>query len=137
MRMLLGLIVAGFVNFAAIAENFEYKVYFGLSKKDGVVSQQEWLAYERDFAKQFTGFTVTAAEGYYLGTKEHTRVITLYMDDCREPKLEELVRSYVQKFEQDSVLVAKNELDSWKLVKKASVEPLQDTCETASDPEAN
>lgn len=131
MRALIGLIAVVMMTVATSAKNYEYKIYFGLSKQDGAVSLAEWEAFEADFAEGFAGFTVNSATGYYLGSKERTRVITIYMDDCREPQLEGLVRKYVQRFGQDSVLVAKNELASWKLVKKteANDEVMNDTCE--------
>ncbi len=114
---------------AAIADDFEYKIYFGLSQKDGAVSLAEWEIFEAEFAKKFTGFNVASTVGYYKGSKERSRLITLIMDACREPKLEAAVQLYVKRFKQDSVLVVKTKLENWKAVTATSVMKLDDKCE--------
>lgn len=113
---------------SAQAASFEYKIFFGLSKAEGAVSLKEWEAYEAGFAKQFFGFTVTPATGFYKGAKERSRLITLYMDACREPELTAEIQRYVTAFGQDSVLLAKSRLESLDLVGATGSEPLVDSC---------
>lgn len=99
------------------AEDFQYQVYFGLSKPSGgAVSLEEWQAYETEFAKAFTGFNVDATLGYYQSSKERSRIITLFMDDCREPSLTHMVQTYVTRFGQDSALVVKSPIVRWTSV---------------------
>lgn len=129
MKALAGLLMTLVISSVVNAENFEYKVYFGLSKNIGAVSLAEWEQYESNFAKHFTGFTVTSAVGYYKGAKERSRLITLLMDECREPLLTELVRTYTRQFNQDSVLVSKSELVNWELVGQTATTTMNDTCE--------
>lgn len=112
----------------AWAAEYEYKVYFGLSKSTGAVSLAEWEHYEAGFAKQFPGFTVTPATGFYKGAKERSRVITLLMNDCLEPTLKAEVQRYVKTFAQHSVLMSKTKLVSAVLVTAESEEALPNSC---------
>lgn len=114
---------------AAVAEDFEYKLYFGLSKPaGGIISLAEWQAYEAEFSRSFAGFNVATTTGFYLTEKEESRIITLYMDDCREPILQAVVRSYVTRFGQDSVLVAKSPVTRWALLGNEQMTVMDDVC---------
>ncbi|UTW58383.1 DUF3574 domain-containing protein [Kordiimonas sp. SCSIO 12603] len=129
-KILLVLMLLSAVSSSAFSKDFEYKIYFGLSKPDGgAVSLAEWQAYEAEFAKAFIGFNVAETVGYYKGAKERSRLITLIMDDCREAKLDETLKRYVVRFDQESVLVVKTKLESWKSVSKTTVTKLNDKCE--------
>ena len=110
------------------ADDYEYQVYFGLSKADGAVSLAEWETFEASFAEAFAGFTVSSATGYYLSSKERSRVITLFMDECREPALEAQARKYAIEFQQQSVLITKKQLESWKSVGAQGTKELDDSC---------
>lgn len=136
MRTLMVSVIAALLSVAATAEDYEYKVFFGLSKPGGgTVTVLEWRAYEADFARQFPGFNVAETAGFYLSEKESSRIITLYMDECRESQLRAAVRTYVTQFGQDSVLVAKTPVTRWELVEKASVTVMDDVCEAAPNGE--
>jgi hypothetical protein len=113
----------------AEAADYQYKLYFGLSKPNGgSVSAAEWQAYEAEFAAAFPGFNVAETNGFYLRDKEGSRIITLFMDDCREPALRAMVQTYVRRFGQDSVLVAKSALEKWELVTPDGVAAMDDAC---------
>ncbi len=131
MKVFAGLLLVVMLGVAVQATDYEYKVYFGLSKQGGAVSLAEWEQYEADFAKHFTGFTVTSAVGFYQGTKERSRVITLLMDECREPLLTREIRKYAVRFSQDSVLMSKTALVKAELVGTNSIQSLNDTCKAA------
>lgn len=110
------------------AANYEYKVYFGLSKSGGAVSLAEWEKYEAEFSENFPGFSVIPAVGFYKGTKERSRIVTLLMDECQEPSLTKEIRRYVHLFSQDSVLVSKSTLVSAEFIGAVGSKPLGDTC---------
>ncbi len=115
---------------ATCAADAEYKVYFGLSKpNDGAVSLAEWETYEAEFANSFAGFNVAETIGYYKGAKERSRLITLIMDTCREPKLDAITREYAKRFQQESVLIVKTKIESWKGVSAEETTEYDDKCE--------
>ena len=129
MRLIFAFVLSFLLASHAWATNYQYKLYFGLSKPDGgAVSMAEWEAYQVEFAKVFAGFNVAETTGFYLSIKERSRIITLFADDCREGELKAIVRTYVTRFGQDSVLVAKAPIENWELIKKDSTQVMHDSC---------
>ena len=124
----LPLLLLLFFPSAALANDFEYKIYFGLAQKTGSVSLEEWDAYEKNFAESFAGFNAASTLGYYQGSRERAKLITLIMDECHEPKLHEQIRQYVKRFQQDSVLVTKTALSKWQLVESVKTVTMDDSC---------
>ncbi|WP_017315533.1 DUF3574 domain-containing protein [Mastigocladopsis repens] len=90
------------------------ELYFGLSKPGGkMVSEVEWqLFLNRVITPRFQeGLTVMDAYGQYLNssgklTREKTKVVILIYENSsnRNQMIEEVIASYKQKFQQESVL---------------------------------
>ncbi|KZN47017.1 DUF3574 domain-containing protein [Pseudoalteromonas luteoviolacea] len=93
---------------AVSSNNQGIKMYFGLSKPNGgVISQQQWLKFETGhLARAFEGFALVDSTGYYKGSKEGSKIVTLYNATAHDlATAKELAREYCRLFGQDSVLV--------------------------------
>ena len=88
-------------------------LYFGLSKRGGAsVSEEDWNRFVDDqITPRFPdGFTVTPAQGHYLQDGqvivEPSKVVTILHQRAQDvdDRINALVKEYVQRFNQDSVL---------------------------------
>jgi len=88
-------------------------LYFGLSKRGGAtVSDEDWNRFVDDqITPRFPdGFTVTSAQGHYLQDGqvivEPSKVVTILHQRAQDvdDRINALVKEYVQRFNQDSVL---------------------------------
>lgn len=82
------------------------ELYFGFNKPDGVVSPDEFAAFEHDeIDRRFQGYTVLPADGVWKGTHEVSRVLVL-IHSCgqQDADLEAVRKLYVVRFNQESVL---------------------------------
>ena len=118
LQFLFALFLVLIPNGAAWAEIYEIKLFFGLSMPDGgSVSLKEWETFEEEeLASTFTGFSVIDATGYYLGAPERSKVVILLVEDERLPDIEAVAKSYAERFEQNSVLMAKTLVDEWEFI---------------------
>ena len=97
---------------------YQVRLFFGLSLPEGGgVSLQEWEEFEEEeLSEAFEGFTVVDATGYYEGDPERSKVVLLIVEEEELPAVEELARSYAERFNQDSVMVVKTEVEEWLFV---------------------
>ncbi len=88
------------------------ELYFGLSKKNGVVTEQEWNAFKVDFiSKKFSGYTELKSKGFWTNPKgetvsENSRLI-IYLNKgttADSIAIAYVIDNYKQKFNQESVL---------------------------------
>ncbi|KZN30133.1 hypothetical protein N480_04080 [Pseudoalteromonas luteoviolacea S2607] len=107
---------------AAVSSNNQgIKMYFGLSKPNGgVISQQQWLKFETGpLAQAFEGFALVDAAGYYKGSKEGAKIVTLYNATTKDwVTAKALARQYCRLFDQDSVLVVQLGVEQIEFVGK-------------------
>jgi hypothetical protein len=82
------------------------ELYFGFNKPGGVVSTDEFAAFEHDeIDRRFQGYTVLSADGVWKGTHEVSRVLVL-VHSCgqQDADLEALRKLYMTRFNQEAVL---------------------------------
>jgi hypothetical protein len=88
-------------------------LYFGLSKRGGeVISEDQWNKFVDDqITPRFPkGFTITSAQGHYLQDGrvivEPSRLVTIlhHPGPDSDERIDQIVKEYVKRFEQDSVL---------------------------------
>jgi hypothetical protein len=88
------------------------ELYFGLSKKNGVVTEQEWNMFKADFlSKKFSGYTELISKGFWTNPKgetvsENSRLI-IYLNKGTTSDsiaIAFVIDNYKQKFNQESVL---------------------------------
>ena len=113
---LLGLLVvclafASCVHRNALAWN-EYKVFCGMSYKDGEVTEEEWLRFcDEHVTVAFPdGYTTFEATGNWKGdadetTRENTRVLLIVAPVDAKDKVLSIAREYREQFHQEAVLV--------------------------------
>ncbi|MBQ4809734.1 DUF3574 domain-containing protein [Pseudoalteromonas luteoviolacea] len=109
-------------NSPIISNNHQgIKMYFGLSKPTGeVISPQQWLEFETNhLAQAFEGFALVDATGYYKGSKEGSKVVTLYNATAKDLAIAQaLAREYCRLFDQDSVLLVQVGVEKIQFVGK-------------------
>ena len=113
---LLGLLVvclafASCVHRNALVWN-EYKVFCGMSYKDGEVTEEEWLRFcDEHVTVAFPdGYTTFEATGNWKGeadetTRENTRVLLIVAPPDAKDKVLSLAQKYREQFNQEAVLV--------------------------------
>ncbi|WP_298516159.1 DUF3574 domain-containing protein [uncultured Kordia sp.] len=88
------------------------ELYFGLSKKNGVVTEQEWNAFKLDYiSKRFAGYTEIQSKGFWTNPKgetvsENSRLIIYLNKGTQQDSLDivYVIDNYKQLFNQESVL---------------------------------
>jgi len=96
----------------------EYKVYCGMSSKNGEVSEEAWKRFcDKHVSAAFPdGYTVLDATGYWRSgpdttAKERTEVILVIAPvDARE-KVLSVARQYQKDFDQGAVLISSSEAE--------------------------
>ncbi|MBQ9336764.1 MAG: DUF3574 domain-containing protein [Lentisphaeria bacterium] len=91
----------------------EYKVYCGMSSRNGEVSEADWLRFcDKTVSAAFPdGYTVIDAAGYWRsapGTtaKERAKIILIVAPENAREKVLSVARQYRERFAQESVLVS-------------------------------
>ena len=116
--LLCGLLFSSCVHSAA---QREYKLYCGMSSKNGEVSEEAWRNFcDRYVSTSFPdGYTVFDAAGYWssaasITVKEKTKVILIIAPNDAKAKVILLAKQYQRLFSQETVLIsdteAKNDL---------------------------
>lgn len=97
----------------------KYTLYLGTVSKDKDFSEDIELAILNDelsFSK-LDGYTLYGAAGYYEGIKEKCYVLTHFSSNPNSEKIiEEICEKYKKKFNQESVLVVKEQVESIKFI---------------------
>ncbi len=98
----------------------EYRIFCGMSRSDGIVSEAEWEQFCEDYvtAEFPVGYTTLKATGYWKSDnsaatlREDSRVIVILASssDAKE-KVRRIARRYGQLFQQDAVLIATSPAD--------------------------
>jgi hypothetical protein len=103
---------------AALAEIYQVRLFFGLSRPDGGgVSLQEWQEFqEEELAATFEGFNVVDSTGYYLGDPERSKLVTLIVEEEQLGLVKELAQSYAEQFDQDSVMMVQTPVEEWLFI---------------------
>lgn len=95
----------------------EYKVYCGMSSKNGKVSEAAWKRFcDKHVSPAFPdGYTVLDAAGYWSGpdaaVQEHSKVILIVAPAEAREKVLSVARQYQKEFNQSSVLISSSETD--------------------------
>ena len=90
----------------------EYKVFCGMSSKDGEITEEDW----RRFCDEFVttafpdGYTSMEAIGYWKGSattteRENSRVLLIVAPADAKEKVMSIAKKYRETFHQESVLV--------------------------------
>ncbi len=88
------------------------ELYFGLSKKNGVVTAQEWNTFKVDYiSKRFSGYTEIQSKGFWTNPEgetvsENSRLIIYLNKGSKQDSLDivYVINNYKQLFDQESVL---------------------------------
>ncbi|AXG71292.1 hypothetical protein KORDIASMS9_03549 [Kordia sp. SMS9] len=88
------------------------ELYFGLSKKNGIVTEKEWNAFKVDYiSKRFSGYTEIQTKGFWTNPKgetvsENSRLIIYLNKGSKQDSLDivYVINNYKQLFDQESVL---------------------------------
>ena len=88
------------------------ELYFGMSKKNGVVTEQEWNTFKVNYlSKRFSGYTEIHSKGFWTNQKgetvsENSRLIIYLNKGTKQDSVDVLyvINHYKQQFDQESVL---------------------------------
>lgn len=121
-HMKISLKIITFVVFATLfcacsttkfASNYiKTELYFGLSKKNGVVTEQEWTDFKINYiSKRFSGYTEIQSKGFWTNPKgetvsENSRIIIYLNKGTKQDSLDivYVIDNYKQIYDQESVL---------------------------------
>lgn len=106
-------IVAGGCFSSANGEWREYKIFCGMSRDNGTVSEADWQQFCEDYvtAEFPDGYTTLSAAGCWKAEdapatmREDTRVIVILAPSDATEKVRRIARQYRRLFDQESVLV--------------------------------
>ena len=91
----------------------EYKVYCGMSSRNGEVSEDAWQHFcDRHVSAAFPdGYTVIDAAGYWrsgsnVSEKERSKIILIVAPTDVREKVHSVARQYQEQFHQEAVLVS-------------------------------
>ncbi len=89
------------------ADLYRVRMFFGLSlPQGGAVSLNEWQQFQNtELARIFEGFNVVDSVGYYQGSPERSKIVTLIVEEKDIAKAKAVAQSYAKEFHQDSVMV--------------------------------
>lgn len=97
----------------------EYKIYCGMSSKNGEVSEAAWKRFcDKHVSAAFPdGYTVLNAAGYWrsgadITVKERSRVILIIAPADAREKVLSVARKYRQEFDQCAVLISSSEAET-------------------------
>jgi hypothetical protein len=106
---------------AAAGKGVETRLFFGASiplekqpcgGKYTSVNDEAWATFVATFIeKEYDGFTVEQAIGYWKGAQERSRVVTLVGDVPDDAKIGRIIAAYVDLFCQDAVLRVDKAMD--------------------------
>lgn len=93
-------------------------IYFGMAEHDGTpITQQRWLEFEKnELARDFEGFTLFEAKGYYQGQAEASKVALIIIDESKLETVKKVADIYRQQFNQHSVMVTVSNLQQWHFI---------------------
>ena len=96
----------------------EYKIYCGMSSKNGEVSEAAWKRFcDKHVSAAFPdGYTVLNAAGYWragadITVKERSRVILIVAPADAREKVLSVARQYQKDFDQSAVLISSSEAE--------------------------
>lgn len=94
-------------------------IYFGMAEHDGTpITQQRWLEFEKnELARDFEGFTLFEAKGYYRGKAEASKVALIIIDESKLETVKKVADIYRQQFNQHSVMVTVSNLQQWHFIR--------------------
>ncbi len=97
----------------------EYKVYCGMSSKNGEVSEEAWKRFcDKHVSAAFPdGYTVLDATGYWrsgpdAAAKERSKVILIVAPADAREKVLSVARQYRKEFDQEAVLISSSETET-------------------------
>lgn len=95
-----------------VSNYIKTELYFGLSKKNGVVTEQQWNDFKINYiSKRFSGYTELKSKGFWTNAKgetvsENSRVIIYLNKGTKKDSLDivYVIDRYKERFDQESVL---------------------------------
>ncbi|WP_051302915.1 DUF3574 domain-containing protein [Psychromonas aquimarina] len=108
----------------ALADSaFSVQLYFGQSiPGGGSVSEMQWRHFmENTITASFAGFNVVDSTGFYKGKAEHSKIVTIVIDESELAKVVTVAQSYAEKFHQDSVMMIKQPIVQWDFIEPRKV----------------
>jgi hypothetical protein len=92
----------------------EYKVFCGMSSKNGEVSETAWKLFcDKHVSAAFPdGYTVLDATGYWRSARERSKVILIVAPADAREKVLSVARQYRKEFDQSVVLVSSSEAET-------------------------
>jgi hypothetical protein len=92
----------------------EYKVFCGMSSKNGEVSEAAWKRFcDKHVSAAFPdGYTVLDATGYWRTAKERSKVILIVAPADAREKVLSVAKQYRKEFNQSAVLISCSESET-------------------------
>ena len=92
----------------------EYKVYCGMSSKNGEVSEAAWQRFcDKHVSAAFPdGYTVLDATGYWRSARERSKVILIVAPPDAREKVLSVAGQYRKEFDQSAVLISSSEAET-------------------------
>ncbi len=113
-----------FPTISSAEETYRLRMFFGLSiPTGGAVSLKQWNDFEKSLlATSFDGFNVVDLVGYYQGSPERSKLVTLIVkgkdinkiDDVQEAK--KVAKAYARKLGQESVMIVTVPILAWDFI---------------------
>ena len=97
----------------------EYKVYCGMSSRNGEVSEADWLRFCNQYVSAAfpDGYTVIDAAGYWRSgsnatEKERAKIILIVAPADAGEKVRSVARQYRKQFHQEAVLISSSDAEA-------------------------
>ena len=117
--LLCGVLLSGCATGKTASAWREYKVFCGLSSKNGEVSDAAWKRFcDQHVSAAFPdGYTVLDATGYWRSgsdatAKERSKVILIVAPAAAREKVLSVAKQYRKDFDQDAVLISTSEAET-------------------------
>lgn len=114
--LLCGMLLSGCAGGSSASR--EYKIYCGMSSKQGEVSEEAWRDFcDRHVSAAFPdGYTVIDATGYWrtgpnATAKERAKVILIVAPAAAREKVRAVARRYREEFDQEAVLISASDAE--------------------------
>ncbi len=76
---------------------------------------------KKTITASFEGFNVVDSTGFYKGKAEHSKIVTIIIDENELEKVVKLAQFYAAEFQQGSVMMIKQPIVQWDFIEPKKV----------------